>query len=915
MDPERFALAQSLFDEVVDLEAPLQAQRLRELTDDPALAEYILALARRADGKESGFAFRVARAADVISREPVTAGETLGVWRVVREIGRGGMGSVFLVERSDGHFRQSAALKILKGLARPEGLAYFTRERQLLASLAHPNIARLLDGGATAEGEPYLVMEFVDGAPIDVYCREKGLSVPAILGLFVTACAAVAFAHQRLIVHCDLKPSNLLVNAEGRPILLDFGIARLLDGGGEDREVDGVAAPATAAFTPRYASPEQASRGRIATSSDIYSLGVMLAELLGAPSMAGMASITDPELRALVSRATAADPSLRYATVDALCQDIERFLEGRPVEAMPPSASYRLRKFVVRRWPAVLGVCLFVLTVAVFTVRVIMESRRARAAEAAATAERDRAVKAESAARAAEASAREVSAFLTSVFGGSNPDARTGNIPTAVLLEQAFERVERDLKDQPGTQAQMYAALAGVLDTIEQPKRALETYEKAIAIERTQRRPLVLARMLMDLALVRQKHFDGRDMITDAREALSLVDRYGEPDSLMTLDAVLSLARAVGTTGDPREASALHERSVALARRIVPGSRKLAIVMGAAAWHHRRLKEYDLAIAMMREQIALFEKVTDVRDPEYLAALETLAGTLGLARRFDEAEAAFTRTIEVRKATGTLDTSSGAWTLAELARMLTEAGRPLEAIPVYREVLSIGERKVADDGASRGVWLGNLGTAAARAGRADLAEASYRESIVILSRIWERGGLALGRTFAKSARGLLDLGRSANAGPWIVSGRDALIAKLPKESPEALEVRILYAQWRFETKHADDARTELALVTPSRSLLMAEPAARLTRLEGLLAIDAGQMDEGLRMLERAEAGMRAALGQKDARSFLIALDRAEALRAHGRRSEAAALATAILQGIEGKVDPAAPWISRLRRLL
>jgi len=915
MDPERFALAQSLFGEVVDLDETLQCPRLRELTDDQALIDYVLALVRRADGRESGIADRVSRATEALVEAPAKTGDTLGAWRVVSEIGRGGMGSVFLVERSDGHFKQTAALKILKGLSGPEGLAYFTRERQLLASLAHPNIARLLDGGATPQGEPYLVMEFVDGVAIDVHCREAALSTTAILELFVTACAAVAFAHQRLIVHCDLKPSNLLVNREGRPVLLDFGIARLVDPGGEDGAVEGIATPGAAAYTPRYASPEQAARGRITTASDIFSLGVMLGELLGAAPVGPVTNVENPELRAIVEHATKAQPSARYATVDALCQDILRFLSRRPVQAMPPTASYRLRKFVARRLSLVVSVCAFAVTVTVFTARVVIESRRARVAEALALAQRDRAVRAEASARASEASAREVSAFLTSVFGGSNPDARTGNIPTAVLLDQAFERVETDLKDQPGTQAQMYAALAGVLDTIEQPKRSLETYERAIALERTQNRPLVLARMLMDVALLRQKHFDGRDMVRDAREALQLVDSSGEPESLMSLDAVLSLARAVGTSGDPREASALHGRSLALARRIVPNSRKLAIVVGAAAWHERRLRNYDTAIRMMREQVALFEKVTDTRDDEYQAALETLAGTLGLARRFDEADAAFSHAIEVRKATSKLESSSGAWTLAEFARMLTEAGRPLQAIPIYKEVLAIGERKVADDGASRGVWLGNLGTAAARAGNVALAESSYREAIAVLGRIWERGGLALGRTYTKSGRALLDLGRTGIAGPWLTSGRDALTAKLPKDSPEALEARLLYAQWLSETNRFDEARDELSVVASSRAILTGETGARLTRLEGLLLINAGRLDEGLAQLQRAETAMLAAFGPKDARSYLIRLDRAELLRSKNRRAEAKALATQVLEGIKDKVDPEAPALTRARRLL
>ena len=201
-------------------------------------------------------------------------GDRLGAWRLVRRLAKGGMGAVYLAERADGHFEQRAAIKLIRGVPSAEMLVHFTRERQILATLQHPNIARLLDGGATPAGQPYLVMEYVEGEPIDAYCKAHALPLDARLALFEEVCAAVQFAHQRLIVHCDLKPSNVLVRADGTPVLLDFGIAQALD------RRRGPSSVEAGYFTPGYASPEQLRGEAVATATDVYSLGLILFELI-----------------------------------------------------------------------------------------------------------------------------------------------------------------------------------------------------------------------------------------------------------------------------------------------------------------------------------------------------------------------------------------------------------------------------------------------------------------------------------------------------------------------------------------------------------------------------------------------------------------------------------------------------------
>jgi tetratricopeptide (TPR) repeat protein/tRNA A-37 threonylcarbamoyl transferase component Bud32 len=297
---------------------------------------------------------------------PAWIGERIGPWTLVRELGHGGMGTVFLADRTDAEFTQRAALKIMRGGAGDERLVTrFREERRILAALEHPNIARLIDGGATPLGLPYVVIEYVDGLPIDVFCERRGLDVRERIALFRRVCEAADYAHQRLIVHRDIKATNILVTADGVPKLLDFGIAKILDA---ERAAD------TTVFrmiTPESASPEQIRGEPITTAADVYALGVLLYRLLtkqgpyrltsgsdteliqvvceqipNAPST--IAPAIDADLDRIVLKALRKEPERRYGSVQQFSEDLQRYLEGRPVLAAPDSRSYRVRKFVAR---------------------------------------------------------------------------------------------------------------------------------------------------------------------------------------------------------------------------------------------------------------------------------------------------------------------------------------------------------------------------------------------------------------------------------------------------------------------------------------------------------------------------------------------------------------------------------------
>jgi len=376
-----------LFDLVCERPANEWPMALRQLGASEALAAEVIALC---DAQTRGISLQRPLQEVLASLdEELAPGTRLGPWRILSTLAEGGMGRVYLAERGDGQYEQRVAIKRLRALARPEDEQLIRRERQILADLeiladlVHPHIARLLDGGADASGRPHLVMEFVEGIRVDRWCREQRLGLDARLRLFQQICRAVHFAHQRMILHCDLKPSNILVRHNGFPVLLDFGIARLV--GAEGRGEGG------GYMTPRYASPEQKAGASVGVATDVYSLGLILTELLshedaevGATVRMDAAPTVPPsdralrdkvswgrrlrgDLDAIVMMACAESQGQRYASSAALADDIGRFLEHHPVQARGNGLGYRMRRFVRRRWPFVAGLALMMVMAATFT--------------------------------------------------------------------------------------------------------------------------------------------------------------------------------------------------------------------------------------------------------------------------------------------------------------------------------------------------------------------------------------------------------------------------------------------------------------------------------------------------------------------------------------------------------------------
>ncbi len=361
MTASRWSRLQELFDRLLELPANDRSAWLDAYEPDAGLRAEAARLVREHDASGgAGLTSPLGRAAADIAT-PASAGQRIGAYALIREIGSGGMGTVFLAERVDDEFAQRVAIKLIRGIATRDMSHRLRRERQILAGLDHSNIARLFDGGTSDAGQPYLVMEYIDGESLTDHARSHGLPLDRRLRLLQQVCHAVHYAHRRLVIHRDLKPANVLMRADGTPALLDFGIAKLLDTDTGQPQETRTALPW---FTPAYASPEQRTGGAVSTATDIYGLGALLHHLLtdaipqpradgGLPPPSTLRNTAgqpagDRELDIIVGKATHPDPERRYDSGAALADDLERYLAGRPIQAAPDRAGYRLRKFVRR---------------------------------------------------------------------------------------------------------------------------------------------------------------------------------------------------------------------------------------------------------------------------------------------------------------------------------------------------------------------------------------------------------------------------------------------------------------------------------------------------------------------------------------------------------------------------------------
>lgn len=977
MEPERHALAKQFFGEVCDLPLDQQGARLRQLTGDAEIITFVELLLRQTATDNERVSQPILRAMIGIAGNEIEVGDTLGAWKLAEKIGQGGMGAVFRARRSDGHFDQDAAIKLLHGIPSAKALEYLARERQILATLTHPNIARLYDGGATPHGQPYLVMEYVEGIAIDRYCREKTPPVRGILKLMLDVCDAISFAHQRLVVHCDIKPSNILVTSTGRPMLLDFGIARLLDG-----EVINESAPdqpessaqqasskltVARAFTPQYASPEQRSGQALTTATDVYSLGKMLDELL-ITHRAGKAAI-DTELRAIIGKATENDTARRYATASALASDLDRYLHRLPLIAIPATAGYVAQKFVQRNWPWLAAAGVFTFTVGIGATRIVTERDRAQTAEQQALKERDRAQAARTEAERerdrvaaaeratseqrdrataaegiavtqrdraklseasavaekirathAEAASRQTSEFLVSVFDSSNPNAESGDIPASKLIAAAQARVETQMQGQPETQASLYTALGRVQSNMGRPNEARTNYRRAIEMERKQNRPLELAKVLTLEFQNDVLKLDNSNMLPLAREALALREKFAPPESPEIAQSLAFVAYALrATSGNLDEAEKLIVRSLAIYEKTEPDGLGMAEAQHVAGQVYGVRGQRDHAIASYRRSVAIKQTKLGEGHPDVILSLQYLAGDLNRARQFVEAEAIFRRIVAQNEKLHGRQNVNMLRPLIYLCTVLTTTGRPRESLPLAREALQIAEKTVGRDSTYAALALSSIGVALSDMGDGSGAAAASQEALGIMKKYMRPVDNAIAEQEFLLGRALGQIGKHAEAEPHLLAAH-ATYSKVLGDSNRLTALVVAHVvRNAIAQDKLTDAATWQARLKPPQSIADKDVIAEIAMANVIFASTRPAAADSAKDFLATEQLYRELYGEADARTWLAMLPRCEWLTRRGAADEDAGrrgrmLAAEIASRLREKLVPEAPVLARLKQL-
>ncbi|NOT35039.1 MAG: serine/threonine protein kinase, partial [Candidatus Eisenbacteria bacterium] len=623
-----------------------------------------------------------------------------GAWRLVEPLGEGGMGDVWLAERADGAYEQRAAIKLVRaGLRSFDLIARFLRERQVLAQLTHPNIARLLDGGTTEDGTPFLAMEFVAGQPIHTWCLERSLPLAERLRLFAQVCDAVRFAHANLVIHRDIKPGNILVTSEGRPVLLDFGVAKLL----EPDSRDGLRTQADdRILTPDYAAPEQLRGDPITTATDVWGLGMLLLELVtgkqafrseGRPfaeverrlvewqpprpsdrvADRSLARALRGDLDAIVLTALHHDPARRYRSADQLAADIDRFLRGLPIEARPDSARYRIAKFVRRHRLPVAAATALALTLAAFAAVATLQARRI-------ALERDHA-------RAEETRATRVLSMLVELFEVSNPRNHPGGDSLRVgdLLKLFESRIE-GATDQPLIQGRLWETMASIHGSRSQLAAQRAALDRALTAARTARSEDLALRIRVAQAVLAAR-LEGQDVAVPRLEA-ALADhvaRYGA-DDVRTADAMAWLG---GIHPEREKRVALLERAYAIRQRIEPsGSVEMAAVLNSLAGNRWAEGAFDRALTEYDRGIAMLSRFVSADNPELLTIRFNRADCMASTGSFEDALPELCDVLARRRRVLGSENTATAASLMSLGQLYSNLGRHAEAADTIRAGLA-----------------------------------------------------------------------------------------------------------------------------------------------------------------------------------------------------------------------------------
>jgi eukaryotic-like serine/threonine-protein kinase len=822
---EQWHRVRQIFDRVAELDPRDRERAVEELAGADADVRHEVLDLLAALEREGGRLDRV-RAVDVVGADEVEPpGLRLGPYRLLRAVGEGGMGCVYEAVRDDDQFRKRVAIKLIRRDMATEGLIRrFRQERQILAGLDHPNIARLLDGGTTEDGRPYLVMEFVDGEPITEYSRRTELSLRDRLRLFVDVCEAVHHAHRHLVVHRDLKPGNILVSPAGVVKLLDFGVAKLLpDPVAASRSQ--VTATAYRPFTPAYASPEQVKGGAITTATDVYSLGVILYELLTErhpfdavrdsplelaqrletepvrPSVAVTARPGRPadpaaarlrrtlagELDNIVLKAMRPEPTRRYGSAQQLAEDIHRFLAGLPVLAQRDTIRYRLRKFAWRHRTGVVAAGLVLATLVGGVVATSYQARRA-------AEERDRA-------RTEARRAERLSSFLTGMLRSPDPWVEGRDLLVSELLAGAAARSADEFADDPELLAEIQTAIGMSYAGLGSLAESDALLASALRIRRSlpEPNPSGIRASLANYAGLLLYRGDPAGAEPLLQEALAMPHGTTRQDSIGLADLKSKMGSLLQARGDWEAAGREQEEALAMRRRLLGDQHAdvaesindLAVVRGQQG-------DFVAAEALLREAIGIQTRARGPDHPDVAAGLTNLAFAVTEQGRFQTADSLYLAALGLRLRALGDEHPDVAWTRYAYATMLQQAGDYSRAETHARQVLALRHRTLPDEHPLVAASLQVLGQALAARDRDAEAEDLFRESLDI-----RRASLPPGHWLIAAAESVLGeclsrQGLADEAESRLMTGyqglRDAMGPDNPRTREAARRLRDHYIQ-------------------------------------------------------------------------------------------------------------------------
>ncbi len=816
--------------------------------------------------------------------------ERVGAYRLLRELGRGGMGVVYLAERSDGQVEQRVALKLIKrGADSDEVQRRFLMERRILARLEHPGIARLIDAGVSARGSPYFAMEYVDGTPLQVYCDERRLDVDARVRLFREIARAVRYAHGQLVVHRDLKPSNILVTAAGEPKLLDFGIAKLLDT--EEQEAMPRTRTGLRLVTPEYGAPEQIRGEPVTTATDVYALGVILYELLCGhrpyrfpdrtpEGMARVITEIDPEkpsavgaesdaaatarargttparlrrwlrgdLDTIVMKALRKEPTRRYDSVEALLDDLERHATGLPVKARPDTVTYRTVKFV-RRHRVGVGLAALVVVSILTGMTIALWQASVASREAA--------------------KAKEVLEFLIGMLAQADPGRSGGeNVTARKLLEIGAARIETELAGQPEIQAEMLYVVGGL-------SMQVGLYDESIR--------------LLEGSLERRRHLYGNDHpdVADSarslaatlaevgqsdratalyREALAILERARGPASVSVAETLSGFGITLAQASDYDAAIPRLERALTI-RRSLPGDEGgVAGVLHNLGQTLKWKGDYAGAEPLYKEALSIRTRLLGPDHPNTTLTMNNMGSMYSEQGRFAEAEPLTRHPLEVWIRLFGEDHADVALARNNLAMLLYNMGRHREAVPLILQAIATNRKAHGDRSERVATELGNLAGFKSELGEHEEAVRLRREALEIGREIFREPHMILAHYLTGLGSALALYGRLDEAESNLVGAIAIYDETVTKDHPRrgrALadlgEVHLAQGRWA----EAETVLREAAVIYEHQFVPGHWRLAAARTLLGECLVRLGRRDEGVPLIESGYADLLAKRGKND----------------------------------------------------